>query len=214
MLEDLIRMTWGTAAFSTGGLYLSIWPGPLLGAIVPVYNLIVHCGPPRHRRADRLASDAHGLRPHHSCLADNREMAEALGVDMRWIYVRVFTLAPCWARSAAPRHPAHGRHEAQHGIGSSFVEAFAVVVHRKASGKHARRLRSARCRGSPSIGRESRLPELAMLPDLLIVIAVLLWRRGPLRSRGRVSEAVVPEPAWAWPCLGLPVVAVRPITSR
>src|SRR5262249_60622290 len=41
MLEDLIRMTWGTAPVSTGGLYLSYGQAHLLGATVPVYNLIV-----------------------------------------------------------------------------------------------------------------------------------------------------------------------------
>src|SRR5437667_326211 len=41
MLEDLIRMTWGTAPVSTGGLYLSYGQARILGATVPVYNLLV-----------------------------------------------------------------------------------------------------------------------------------------------------------------------------
>src|SRR5262249_13743467 len=41
MLEDLIRMTWGTAPVSTGGLYLNYGQARLLGATVPVYNLIL-----------------------------------------------------------------------------------------------------------------------------------------------------------------------------
>src|SRR5262249_47801850 len=41
MMEDLIRMTWGTAPRSTGGLYLAYGQVRLLGATVPVYNLIV-----------------------------------------------------------------------------------------------------------------------------------------------------------------------------
>src|SRR5215831_12626613 len=41
MMEDLIRMTWGTAPRSTAGLYLAYGQARLLGAAVPVYNLIV-----------------------------------------------------------------------------------------------------------------------------------------------------------------------------
>src|SRR5436190_819804 len=41
MLEDLIRMTWGTAPVSTGGLYLNYGQAKILGATVPVYNVVV-----------------------------------------------------------------------------------------------------------------------------------------------------------------------------
>src|SRR5258706_11970508 len=41
MLEDLIRMTWGTAPVSTGGLYLVYGQTHIAGATVPVYNLVV-----------------------------------------------------------------------------------------------------------------------------------------------------------------------------
>src|SRR5262245_37538295 len=41
MMEDLIRMTWGTAPYSTSGYYLRYGQARVLGAVVPVYNLIV-----------------------------------------------------------------------------------------------------------------------------------------------------------------------------
>src|SRR5438046_7953037 len=41
MMEDAIRMTWGTSPRSTSGLYLVYGQTHLLGATVPVYNLIV-----------------------------------------------------------------------------------------------------------------------------------------------------------------------------
>src|SRR5262245_2615568 len=41
MLEDVIRMTWGTAPLSTSGLYLVYGQARVFGATVPVYNLIV-----------------------------------------------------------------------------------------------------------------------------------------------------------------------------
>jgi len=41
IIEDVIRMTWGSAPQSTKGLYLLYGHIDLLGAIIPVYNLIV-----------------------------------------------------------------------------------------------------------------------------------------------------------------------------
>src|SRR6185503_5759236 len=41
MMEDAIRMTWGTAPQSTSALYLAYGQVHVLGATIPVYNLIV-----------------------------------------------------------------------------------------------------------------------------------------------------------------------------
>ncbi|HMH75307.1 MAG TPA: hypothetical protein VK547_01730, partial [Candidatus Udaeobacter sp.] len=41
MLEDAIRLTWGTAPQSTSGYYLLYGQARVLGAVIPVYNLIV-----------------------------------------------------------------------------------------------------------------------------------------------------------------------------
>src|SRR5262249_60338700 len=40
MMEDVIRMTWGTAPRSTAGLYLVDGQARLLDATAPLYNLI------------------------------------------------------------------------------------------------------------------------------------------------------------------------------
>jgi branched-chain amino acid transport system permease protein len=92
MLEDLIRMTWGTAPLSTGALYLGYGQARILGAPVPVYNLIVIAA------SLAIALGIGWLLTRTTfgriirASADNREMVEALGVDIRWVYVRVFTL--------------------------------------------------------------------------------------------------------------------------
>src|SRR5438876_124815 len=80
MLEDLIRMTWGTAPVSTGGLYLSYGQARLLGATVPVYNLIVIAASLAIAIGIGwlLTRTAFGRIIRAS--ADNREMAEALVV--------------------------------------------------------------------------------------------------------------------------------------
>src|SRR5262245_30794500 len=92
MMEDVIRMTWGTAPASTGGLYLTYGQARLLDATVPVYNLIVIAASLVIALGIGwlLTRTAFGRIMRAS--ADNREMAEALGVDMRRVYVRVFTL--------------------------------------------------------------------------------------------------------------------------
>src|SRR5437899_5773613 len=41
MMEDAIRLTWGTAPRSTAGLYLTYGQVRILGATAPIYNLIV-----------------------------------------------------------------------------------------------------------------------------------------------------------------------------
>src|SRR2546428_9272489 len=41
MMEDAIRLTWGTSPRSTSGLYLTYGRVAVLGTTVPVYNLIV-----------------------------------------------------------------------------------------------------------------------------------------------------------------------------
>src|SRR5438093_10777890 len=92
MMEDVIRMTWGTAPRSTGGLYLVYGQVRLLDATVPVYNLVVIAASLAIAVSIGwlLARTAFGriLR----ATAENREMAEALGVDMGRLYAKVFTL--------------------------------------------------------------------------------------------------------------------------
>src|SRR5207244_11102 len=92
MMEDAIRMTWGTSPRSTAGLYLTYGGVHVLGTTVPVYNLIVIGA------SLAIAALIGWLLTHTAfgCIirasADNREMAEALGVDMRRLYAKVFTL--------------------------------------------------------------------------------------------------------------------------
>src|SRR5216683_889800 len=83
MMEDAIRLTWGTAPQSTAGHYLLYGQARLLGAVVPVYNLIVIA-------ASVLIAAGLGFMLTRTAFgriiraaADNREMAEALGVSMR-----------------------------------------------------------------------------------------------------------------------------------
>jgi branched-chain amino acid transport system permease protein len=174
MLEDLIRMTWGTAPVSTGGLYLNYGQARILGATVPVYNLIVIAASLAIALGIGwlLTRTAFGRIIRAS--ADNREMAEALGVDMRWVYVRVFTLGTMLGTLGGALVIPATAAMSEMGI-ELIVEAFAVVVI-GGLGSMRGAFVGALVVGVLRSVAISVYPELEMLLIYLIVIAVLIWR--------------------------------------
>jgi branched-chain amino acid transport system permease protein len=177
MLEDAIRLTWGTAPYSTAGLYLVYGQARVLGATVPVYNLIVI-------GASVLIAGGIGWLLTRTAFgriiraaAEDREMAEALGVDMPWVYVRVFTLGTALGTlGGALVIPATA---AMSDMGIELVvEAFAVVVI-GGLGSMRGALVGALVVGIFRAVAISLYPELEMLLIYLIVIGVL-----GLRPRG------------------------------
>jgi branched-chain amino acid transport system permease protein len=182
MMEDAIRMTWGTAPRSTSGLYLVYGQARLLGATVPVYNLIVIA-------ASLLIAGAIGWLLTRTAFgrimrasADNREMAEALGVDMGRVYVRVFTLGTALGTLGGALVIPATAAMSEMGI-ELIVEAFAVVVI-GGLGSMRGALVGALIVGVLRAVAISVYPELEMLLIYLIVIAVLL-----LRPRGLFGGA-------------------------
>src|SRR5438876_2513239 len=178
MMEDLIRMTWGTAPRSTAGLYLVYGQAQLLGATVPVYNLIVIA-------ASLLIAFAIGWLLTRTTFgriiratADNREMAEALGVDMRWVYARVFTLGTALGTLGGALVIPATAAMSEMGV-ELIVEAFAVVVI-GGLGSMRGALVGALVVGILRAVAISVYPALEMLIIYLIVITVLVVRpRGP-----------------------------------
>ena len=92
IIEDVIKLIWGTYPRSTQGIYLSYGTLDVLGATIPVYNVIVIFASiaiavfmayllsrTRFGRVIRATSD-------------NRDMAQALGINIDHIYIKVFTL--------------------------------------------------------------------------------------------------------------------------
>ena len=182
MMEDVIRMTWGTAPRSTGGLYLVYGQARLLDATVPVYNLIVIA-------ASLLIALAIGWLLTRTAFgriirasADNREMAEALGVDMGRVYVRVFTLGTVLGTLGGALVIPATAAMSEMGI-ELIVEAFAVVVI-GGLGSMRGAFVGALIVGVLRSIAISVYPELEMLLIYLIVIAVLV-----LRPRGLFGGA-------------------------
>jgi len=92
IIEDVIRMTWGSAPQSTKGLYLLYGHIDLLGAIIPVYNLIVII-------TSLAVAALIGYMLYRTkfgkiirAAAESSEMSEALGINMKRVNLKVFTL--------------------------------------------------------------------------------------------------------------------------
>jgi branched-chain amino acid transport system permease protein len=174
MLEDLIRMTWGTSPFSTGGLYLIYGQVSAIGVTVPVYNLVVIAA----SLVIALLMGAMLVRTRFGRIiratAENREMSAALGVNMRRIYLRVFTLGTALGTLGGALVIPATAAMSEMGI-ELIVEAFAVVVI-GGLGSMRGAFVGALAVGVLRAVAISTYPELEMLLIYLIVIAVLVLR--------------------------------------
>ena len=174
MLEDVIRLTWGTAPASTGGLYLAYGQARILGSTVPVYNLIVIAASVAIALGMGYLLGRTAFGRIIRAAADNREMAEALGVDMRSVYARVFTLGTMLGTLGGALVIPATAAMSEMGV-ELIVEAFAVVVI-GGLGSMRGAFVGALVVGVLRSIAISVYPELEMLLIYLIVIAVLLWR--------------------------------------
>ena len=182
MLEDLIRMTWGTAPVSTGGLYLSYGQARILGATVPVYNLIVIAASLAIALGIGWLLTRTAFGRIIRATADNREMAEALGVDMGRVYAKVFTLGTALGTLGGALVIPATAAMSEMGI-ELIVEAFAVVVI-GGLGSMRGAFVGALVVGVLRAAAIAIYPELEMILIYLIVIAVLV-----LRPRGLFGAA-------------------------
>jgi branched-chain amino acid transport system permease protein len=174
MLEDIIRITWGTSPRSTSGLYLVYGQVRVLGATVPVYNLIVVASSLLIAVSIGWLLTRTAFGRIMRATADNREMAEALGVDMRRVYVRVFTLGTALGTLGGALVIPATAAMSEMGI-ELIVEAFAVVVI-GGLGSMRGAFVGALVVGVLRAVAISVFPEIEMLLIYLIVIAVLTFR--------------------------------------
>ena len=181
MIEDLIQLIWGAAPTSTSGLYLVYGQVRLLGATIPAYNLIV-IGASLVIAAGigwLLARTAFGRIVRAA--AENREMAEALGV----VYSRVFTLGCMLGTLGGALVIPSTAAMSEMGV-ELIVEAFAVVVI-GGLGTMRGALTVALVVGILRAIAIAVYPALEMLLIYLIVIAVLVLR--PHGLFGKVAAA-------------------------
>ena len=182
MLEDAIRLTWGTSPQSTGGLYLAYGQVRLAGATMPVYNLIVIGASLAIALGIGWLLTRTAFGRIIRATADNREMAEALGVNMGRVYAKVFTLGTALGTLGGALVIPATAAMSEMGI-ELIVEAFAVVVI-GGLGSMRGAFVGALVVGLLRAVAISLYPELEMIAIYLIVIAVLA-----LRPRGLFGAA-------------------------
>jgi len=181
MFEDVIRFVWGTAPHQLGNVYLAYGQVRVGALTVPTYNLVViACGAAiAGGMGWFLARTRFGrvLR----ATAENREMAEAMGIDMTRVYARVFTLGTALGTvGGALVIPATAAVN-EMGI-DLIVEAFAVVVI-GGLGSMRGAFAGALIVGVVKAVAIATWPEVEMLAIYVIVIAVLVLRPSGLFAR-------------------------------
>jgi len=174
MLEDAIRLTWGTSPQSTGGLYLAYGQVRLAGATMPVYNLIVIGASLAIALGIGWLLTRTAFGRIIRATADNREMAEALGVNMGRVYAKVFTLGTALGTLGGALVIPATAAMSEMGI-ELIVEAFAVVVI-GGLGSMRGAFVGALVVGLLRAAAIALYPELEMIAIYLIVIVVLALR--------------------------------------
>ena len=182
VFEDLIRLLWGAAPRQLGGaLYLAYGQLKVGALTIPVYNLVVIA-------AGVLIAAGMGwflARTRFGrivrAVAENRRMAEALGVDVARVYSRVFTLGVALGTVGGALVIPATAAVSEMGI-DLIVEAFAVVVI-GGLGSMRGAFVGALTVGVLKAVAVATYPELEMLAIYVIVIAVLVLRPAGLFAR-------------------------------
>ncbi len=174
MIEDIIKLIWGTYPKVTQGVYLAFGSFSLFGASIPVYNVIVIAasliiagimgyiiGNTRFGRIIRAT-------------AANNEMAQGLGININTIYVKVFTLGTVLGTIGGALVIPSTAAMSEMAL-DLIVLAFAVVII-GGLGSMKGAFAGALLVGILKSVSMAVYPELEMLLIYLIVIAVLVFK--------------------------------------
>jgi branched-chain amino acid transport system permease protein len=174
MIEDIIKLIWGTYPKVTQGVYLAFGSFSLFGASIPVYNVIVIAasliiagimgyiiGNTRFGRIIRAT-------------AANNEMAQGLGININSIYVKVFTLGTVLGTIGGALVIPSTAAMSEMAL-DLIVLAFAVVII-GGLGSMKGAFAGALLVGILKSVSMAVYPELEMLLIYLIVIAVLVFK--------------------------------------
>jgi branched-chain amino acid transport system permease protein len=181
IFEDVIRFVWGTSPYQMGGLYLQYGQIVIGQLTVPVYNVVVIAAGTliallmgwflARTRFGRIVR----------ATAENREMSEALGVDMSRVYAQVFTIGTALGTVGGALIVPATAAMSEMGI-EVIVEAFAVVVI-GGLGSMRGAFVGALVVGVLKALAIATYPEVEMLAIYMIVIAVLVMRPAGLFAR-------------------------------
>ena len=172
MIEDVIKFIWGTSPQTTGGIDLIYGRLDLFGATVPVYNLIVIlCSLIIAALIGYILLNTKFGRIIRAT-ADKKEMGEALGINMKMVYIKVFTLGTMLGTLGGALVIPATAAVSEMGV-ELIVLAFAVVVI-GGLGSMKGAFIGALIVGVLKSIAISTYPELEMLTIYIIVIAVLV----------------------------------------
>lgn len=172
MIEDVIKFIWGTSPQTTGGIDLIYGRLNLFGATLPVYNLVVIlCSLIIAALIGYILLNTKFGRIIRAT-ADKKEMGEALGINMKKVYIKVFTLGTVLGTLGGALVIPATAVVSEMGV-ELIVLAFAVVVI-GGLGSMKGAFIGALIVGVLKSVAISTYPELEMLTIYIIVIAVLV----------------------------------------
>jgi branched-chain amino acid transport system permease protein len=181
MFEDVIRRVWGTSPYQMGQIYL-VYGQLRVGTLtIPVYNLVVIAAglAIAGLMGWFLASTRFGRIVRAT--AENREMSEALGVNMARVYTRIFTLGTALGTVGGALVVPATAASIEIAV-ELIVEAFAVVVI-GGLGSMRGALVGALIVGVMRAVSIAVYPEAELLAIYVIVIAVLVLRPAGLFAK-------------------------------
>ena len=174
MLQDLVRMGWGSSPQQVDGVYLAYGQLQLGAARIPVWNLLVLAA----ALAVAAGLGAFLQRTNFGRLlratAENRRMAASLGVDTGKVYSVVFTLGTALGGVGGALVAPSGAATPEMAV-ELVVEAFAVVVI-GGLGSMPGALAGAVIVGVLRAATLLVWPELELMAVYAVVVAVLLLR--------------------------------------
>ena len=174
MFQDVFRFVWGATPRTMDGVYMAYGTAEILGTRVPAYNLLVIA-------ASLVVAAALGLFLQRTktgrivrATAENRDMAEGLGVNASRIFALVFTVG-CMLGTVGGALVVPSSAASLEMAVELVVESFAVVVI-GGLGSMRGALVGALIVGLMRGAAISFMPEMELLSIYIVVVAVLILR--------------------------------------
>ena len=183
MFQDVFRFTWGATPRTMDNAYLVYGVADVLGVRVPTYNLLVIAASIGIALALGLFLQRTRTGRIVRATAENRDMAEGLGVNVSKVFALVFTVG-CMLGTVGGALVVPSSAASLEMAVELVVEAFAVVVI-GGLGSMSGALVGALIVGMMRAASIAIMPEMELLSVYLVVVAVLILK--PAGLFGKVT---------------------------
>jgi branched-chain amino acid transport system permease protein len=174
MFQDAFRYLWGATPRTMDNVYLAYGTAHFMGVQVPAYNLLVIAASLAIALGLGIFLERTKIGRIVRATAENREMAEGLGVNASKIFALVFTVGCMLGTVGGALVVPSGAASLDMAV-DLVVEAFAVVVI-GGLGSMRGALVGALIVGLMRAAAISLMPEMEMLSVYFVVVAVLIFR--------------------------------------